>query len=47
MLPVADAPTGFVLAFGQDPAGEMYVLTTASGGPSGSTGAVWRIAPAS
>jgi glucose/arabinose dehydrogenase len=35
----------FVLAFGQDQAGEVYVLTSDNAGPSGATGKVFRIAP--
>lgn len=35
----------FVLAFGEDPAGELYVLTTQNFGPVGTTGAVWKIVP--
>ena len=45
MLPVADAPRAFILSFAQDPAGEVYVLTTGSGGPSGSSGRIWKIVP--
>ena len=37
----------FVLAFGEGADGELYVLTTSSRGPSGDTGKVWRLAPAS
>ncbi len=33
----------FVLALGQDSAGELYVLTTENSGPQGETGKVWRI----
>lgn len=33
----------YVLGFGQDHAGEMYVLTSDSGGPSGTTGRVYRL----
>lgn len=33
----------FVLAFGQDDAGEIYVLTTEMPGPSGTTGKVYRV----
>jgi hypothetical protein len=32
-----------VLGFGQDLAGEMYVLTTDEPGPSGATGRVYRL----
>lgn len=46
-LTVASQPTGrlgrFVLAFGQDADGELYVLTSQRTGPSGRTGAVFRI----
>ena len=48
-LRVTSSPNGrlghFVLGFGQDNAGEMYVLTTDNTGPNGSTGKVFRIAP--
>ena len=33
----------FVLAFGEDDAGEIYVLTTEQAGPSGDTGKVYRL----
>lgn len=33
----------YVLGFGQDPAGEIYVLTTDNTGPTGATGNVYRI----
>ncbi len=36
----------FLLGFGNDQAGEVYVLTSLSLGPSGSTGSVYRISPA-
>jgi glucose/arabinose dehydrogenase len=46
-LRVATSPTGrlghYVLGFGQDPAGEMYVLTTDQTGPTGTTGKVYRL----
>jgi glucose/arabinose dehydrogenase len=35
----------FLLGFGQDNDGEVYVLTTDLAGPSGTTGRVYRIAP--
>jgi glucose/arabinose dehydrogenase len=38
-----DAVDAFVRAFGQDRAGEIYVLTAASPGPTGTTGSVYRI----
>jgi glucose/arabinose dehydrogenase len=42
----ADGRLGsFVLGFGQDDGGEMYVLTTQVIGPSGTTGRVYRIVP--
>lgn len=48
-LPLVDAPDGavgvYVLAFGQDLNGEVYVLTTEMAGPSGDTGSVYRLAP--
>jgi hypothetical protein len=33
----------YLLSFGQDSAGEVYVLTTETTGPSGNTGKVYRI----
>jgi glucose/arabinose dehydrogenase len=46
-LRIATSPTGrvghYVLGFGQDLAGEMYVLTTDQTGPSGMTGKVYRL----
>ena len=46
-LRIATSPTGrvghYVLGFGQDLAGEMYVLTTDQTGPSGTTGKVYRL----
>jgi hypothetical protein len=33
----------YVLGFGQDAEGELYVMTTANRGPAGATGRVWRI----
>jgi glucose/arabinose dehydrogenase len=35
----------FVLAFGEDQDGELYVLTTENSAPQGETGRVWRIVP--
>ncbi len=35
---------GYLLSFGRDDAGELYVLTTENLGPTGNTGRVWRIA---
>jgi glucose/arabinose dehydrogenase len=44
---IAGQPNGklnrFVLAFGQDATGELYILTTANAGPSGKTGEVYKI----
>lgn len=37
----------YLLGFGQDAAGEVYVLTSDSTGPAGNTGRVYRLAPAS
>ena len=37
----------FILSFGQDLAGELYVLTSDAHGPSGDSGKVYRLAPAS
>jgi glucose/arabinose dehydrogenase len=46
-LRIATSPTGrvgaYVLGFGQDLAGEMYVLTTNQTGPAGTTGKVFRL----
>ena len=46
-LRVATSPTGRlnarVLGFGQDPAGELYVLTTNNAGPTGATGRVLKL----
>jgi glucose/arabinose dehydrogenase len=46
-LRVATSPSGrldaFLLGFGQDPAGEMYVLTSKQSGPSGTTGEVFKL----
>jgi glucose/arabinose dehydrogenase len=46
-LTIATSPTGrvghYVLGFGQDLAGEMYVLTTDQTGPAGTTGKVYRL----
>ncbi len=43
----ADGRLGkFVLGFGQDTTGEIYVLTTTNVGPTGTTGQVWKIVPA-
>lgn len=35
----------YVLSFGEDAAGELYVLTTETQGPSGETGKAYRLAP--
>jgi hypothetical protein len=37
----------YVRSFGQDPNGELYVLTSETAGPSGETGKVYRMVPAS
>ena len=46
-LRIATSPTGrvgsYVLGFGQDREGEMYVLTTDREGPAGTTGQVFRL----
>jgi glucose/arabinose dehydrogenase len=46
-LRVATSPTGridhFVLGFGQDSAGDVYVLGTERTGPTGNTGKVWKL----
>ncbi len=49
-LRIADRPNEqlneFLLSFGQDADGELYVLTSESTGPSGSTGKIYRLVPA-
>jgi plastocyanin len=35
----------YIYSFGQDNAGELYILTSQSFGPSGATGKVWKIVP--
>ena len=46
-LRIATSPTGrldhYLLGFGQDPAGEIYVLTTDETGPTGTTGKVFKL----
>jgi glucose/arabinose dehydrogenase len=46
-LLITTNPTGrlghYLLGFGQDPAGEIYVLTTDSTGPTGTTGKVYKL----
>jgi len=37
----------YILSFGMDNSGELYVLTTTSAGPTGKSGKVWQIVPAS
>jgi hypothetical protein len=36
----------YLLGFGEDAAGELYVLTSEMSGPSGATGRVWKITAA-
>src|SRR5205823_5227039 len=36
----------YVHGFGQDPSGEVYVLVTDASGPSGTTGAIYKLIPA-
>ena len=49
-LNLANMPDGnighFVLGFGQDSEGEVYVLTTDEQGPTGNTGKVYKLVPA-
>lgn len=46
-LTVAGGSLGqYLLAFGQDNEGEVYILTSGVGGPTGTTGRLQRIAPA-
>lgn len=40
-----ERPGEFVLAFGKDTVGELYLLTSKRAGPSGHTGTVYRIIP--
>jgi glucose/arabinose dehydrogenase len=46
-ITITNHPNGelgeYLLAFGQDPAGEVYILTSTATGPSGSTGKVFRL----
>jgi len=48
-LPLLGSPNGtiarYILAFGEDASGEVYVLTTDNAGPSGTTGRMFRIEP--
>ena len=48
-LQIANSASGrlghYLLSFGQDAGGELYVLTTNATGPSGDTGRVYRITP--
>jgi len=50
-LKVAGTPNervgAYVLGFGQDDAGELYVLTSQGSAPTGTTGQVWKLVPAS
>ncbi|HDR73135.1 MAG TPA: hypothetical protein ENN85_04400 [Methanoculleus sp.] len=53
MAPLAVAENGtaqpglYLLGFGQDIAGEMYVLTSDASGPAGGTGKIFAVSPAS
>jgi len=46
---IANRPDGrlneFLLSFGQDSMGELYILTSETAGPSGSTGKVYKLMP--
>jgi len=48
-LTIANLPGGglqdFLLSFGQDLDGEIYLLTAAEAGPTGTTGKVWKLVP--
>jgi glucose/arabinose dehydrogenase/plastocyanin len=48
-LRIANSENGrinaFILSFGQDADGELYVLATSSAGPTGETGRIYRIVP--
>ncbi|MFO7933188.1 MAG: PQQ-dependent sugar dehydrogenase [Bacteroidales bacterium] len=47
-LPLTRGDLGeYLLAFGQDNEGEIYVLTTTTAGPSGSNGTVYKLVPGS
>jgi glucose/arabinose dehydrogenase len=46
VLPGGGNAGRFLLSFGQDATGELYVLTSESSGPTGSTGRVYRLVPA-
>ena len=35
----------YALSFGEDTDGELYLLTSESGGPTGQTGQVYRLSP--
>ncbi len=49
-LPTTESDMGLlsvaILSFGEDADGELYVLTTGSIGPQGTSGQIWRIIPA-
>ena len=46
---VADRPEGrineYIRSFGQDEEGELYVLTSEVGGPTGDTGKIYKMVP--
>ncbi len=48
-LSIGNTPTGrigaFILSFGQDDGGELYVLTSGAAGPSGTGGKVYKLVP--
>ena len=44
-LSIQDGLDHFILGFGQDPEGEIYVLTTDRSGPADRTGRVYRLVP--
>ena len=46
VLPGGGNAGNFLLSFGQDATGELYVLTSELSGPTGSTGRVYRLVPA-
>ena len=45
--PANGRPGRFILGFGQDDEGEVYVLTTQVVGPTGTTGRVFKLVPPS
>ncbi len=48
-ISVADRPGGrineYIRSFGEDDQGELYVLTSEVGGPTGDTGKIYKMVP--